>query len=169
MMRGSNGTRHRRQVSKGGSPIRYCLGDLSLCRNYPKRSTGDIWICMRELIDYISNRHCREYVEGFYLCMKDINEEDSCTQDLPDWSTTVRHCMRAKHPSTISDECKSTSFYRNCRNDLEENESELFYFSLSHFRLHDRQKCLVPLSSVCLWSNSSCRFDLCKQIIYTYK
>lgn len=119
----SDGTIKQRSISKGATMMASCTGEYHLCKNFPRRSTGDIWTCLLELTDYIQNQRCYDFVTGFFVCQNDINSEDECATVMPEWSIGVHHCLRVKHPSTISDECKATRYYQYSRQGLGENET----------------------------------------------
>lgn len=118
-----DGTVQRRRVDKNGSMIVYCYGDFDLCRDYPRQNTADMWNCLYEQSSKIKNKKCYSFVTGLQTCAKDIDPSEDCATKMPEWTLSIRHCMRKRDPETISAACRATEYYKHCRQGLREDSA----------------------------------------------
>ncbi|KAH9593412.1 hypothetical protein LSM04_003954 [Trypanosoma melophagium] len=92
--------------------VTHCQSDFeSLCgEQYESGQFKELWQCMIENVDRISNGTCKEWVKGKQACK---NAATSLCGNQVIHRHEIRRCLRSLDPTTIPEDCRDSRFYNH--------------------------------------------------------
>ncbi|ORC89113.1 uncharacterized protein TM35_000131170 [Trypanosoma theileri] len=93
-------------------PVVHCRSDYKkLCGEYLLNGQfKEMWQCVVENVEAISNDTCKEWVKGLHACK---NAASSLCGNASNSRREVRRCLRSLDATNIPADCRNSSFYNH--------------------------------------------------------